>query len=1170
MDLSRLRPHLIASAAGAALDNLFRQVVTTSLVQVAMQRHAGGGAAAAQAREAAAKAYSAEALLVFSLPFILLAPLAGVLGDRLPKHRIMRAVRLVDIPVCCFGILGFWLGSPALLLTAMLGLAIASTIFAPVKLAVVPELVAPPQLSVANGRLAAVTVAAILLGTCLTALTDPGGLAAVLPAPTAASARRILADHPALPTAILAGLCAVICLAGILAAWRIPPLPARATGPDAHRWSLFAVVHQVAELWRMPGMIAPALALGGFWGLGAVAMAGLPPLAAGVYGLHAAGTVGLFLCLVIGIIAGSLAASRLTAPAFPAGLPIVGAAIAGTGFALLGICAEAASHRGADERSVAAVCAWLVVTGIGAGLWEVPLTVLLQERSSDGSRAAVLSATSAIGAISTAIGAGVFWLLSAPPAVLGLPGMSSARTLECLGLAVVAAAAFCAWCWRRHLAAYLMVLLVRTVWRTQVSGRELLPRQGGCVVACNHLSLADGLVVGASLPRPSRFLVYRRYTELPVLGWLLRTMGVIPVAAEDPRRALLAAIDAAIQAAKQGEVVVIFPEGKITRSGQMDAFHGGVERIAGRAGVPVVPAFLHGLYGGPFSRAEHRGLPRLGRRLALRLGAPLASGATAAEVRSRIMELSFEHASAAAARDHRTLAMAALSCARRRPRELAVRDASGQVSRARLLGAAQELRRLLALPPLERAVGILLPPGRAGALVNLALALAGRTAVNLNHTAGPAQVARMCELAGVTTIVSSRHYLEAIGAPTLPGRLLLVEDLLPRLAPWRVACATALNWLLPARWRAAGSAEDIAAIVFSSGSTGDPKGVQLNHRQVLANCRSVMDGLGLHLGEDAILSPLPLFHSFGLIPGMWLGLVHCLPVAAHPNPMDGKGLAELCVATKATFVLSTPTFVRGYLRVVEPEQFRTLRFAVVGAERCPPELKAKFKERFGCELLEGYGCTELAPVVSVNLPDHVVGKEVERRSREGSVGRALPGQHAFTVHPESQEPQPPGTEGLLVVRSPARMAGYLGREDLTVKAFIAGGYSTGDLGKVDADGFIHITGRLARFAKIGGEMVPLDTIEVHLQQAVGEAAEVAVAAVPDPARGERLVILHTGFTGSWDELIAGLEQLPPLWRPKSKDAYPVAAVPKLGTGKRDLAGIKRLALEKSAKPEKTA
>ncbi len=422
----------------------------------------------------------------------------------------------------------------------------------------------------------------------------------------------------------------------------------------------------------------------------------------------------------------------------------------------------------------------------------------------------------------------------------------------------------------------------------------------------------------------------------------------------------------------------------------------------------------------------------------------------------------------------------------------------------------------------------------------------------------------MCELSGVRTIISSTLYRSKIGNPTLPVTSVNAEDLIPRLGKAAVVLHGILNHVLPARWRCRARADDVAAIIFSSGSTGDPKGVELTHRQILANCRSVMEGLDLHEDQDTILSPLPLFHSFGLVPGMWLGLAQGFAIAAQPNPLDGKALGELAVASHATFLISTPTFARSYLRQTEPAQFTSLRFAIVGAERCPAELKAAFKERFGAELLEGYGCTELAPVVAANLPTPAQPGEGKGGARESSVGRALPGQHVYAVHPESLEPLPLGAEGLLVVRSPARMRGYLGREDLTAKAFIADGYITGDLGRVDADGFIFITGRLARFAKIGGEMVPLDTIEAAIQVIVGEAAEVAVAAVPDPSRGERLVVMHTGYAGSWDETLAKLEHLPQLWRPKTKDVFKVDAVPKLGTGKRDLAGVKRQAIAVTA------
>ncbi len=1176
-----LTHHLVACFTGAALDNLFRQVALVAMAVAAVRLHPGDPVSA----EKASNHYSFLAMILFNLPFIVLAPAAGALGDRIAKQRLVRWVRLVDVPICVFGILGFANGQPAMLLVALTCLAIASATFAPVKLAIVPELVAPAALGAANGRLAATTVVAILVGTCLSALTDPAGLLTILadaarglphalagPAQWCQRIAAAIAAHPILPTLAFVALCTALCATGIVAAFRLPRLApaARSSSGDGAAWSPMQVAHQIRALIRTEGVAVPSLALGGFWGLGAVAMVGFPPMAVAVYGVQQAGVATMMLCLVAGVCIGSLAAPRLTAPAFPAGLPIVGAFISGGALFAVGRIAGAVAAPAAAHPSWAPLIIWLILAGVGAGLWEVPLTVLVQRRSPPERRNLLMGATSAIGAICCAVAAGIYGLLTGPPPLLAalLPhrpgsaaaGLSSAQAIAALGAVVVVGATLCGLRWSRQLAAFAMVLVVRQAWRLRVIGSEHLPERGGVVVCCNHLSFADGLVVAASLPRPGRFLVYRAYTEMPVVGWFLRAAGVIPVAAEDRRRALVAAIEAATAAAAAGEVVVIFPEGRITRNGQVDTFHGGIERIAARAQVPMVPAYLHGLYGGPFSRAPRRGWPRPWRRLSLMLGSSLASDASAAEARLHVMGLSVEHAHARAARDHRTLGMAALHRAFFHPVAPAIRDAGGAMGRWRLLAAAQALRGLLGLARDERAVGVLLPPGRGGTLINLALALDGRTAVNLNHTAGDAQVARMCELSGVRTIISSALYRSKLGNPALPGTVVNAEDLIPRLGTGAVLWNGILNHLLPARWRCRARADDVAAVIFSSGSTGDPKGVELTHRQILANCHSVKEGLDLHGDQDTLLSPLPLFHSFGLVPGMWLGLAEGVAIAAQPNPLDGKALGELAAATRATFLISTPTFARSYLRQTDPAHFKSLRFAVVGAERCPPELKDAFKERFGAELLEGYGCTELAPVVAANLPTPEVPGEGKGGAREGSVGRALPGQHVYAVHPESLEPLPLGAEGLLVVRSPARMRGYLGREDLTAKAFISDGYITGDLGKVDADGFIFITGRLARFAKIGGEMVPLDTIEVAIQAVIGEAAEVAVASVPDPARGERLVVMHTGYGGSWDEVLAKLESLPQLWRPKARDVLKVDAVPKLGTGKRDLAGVKKLAI----------
>lgn len=521
--------------------------------------------------------------------------------------------------------------------------------------------------------------------------------------------------------------------------------------------------------------------------------------------------------------------------------------------------------------------------------------------------------------------------------------------------------------------------------------------------------------------------------------------------------------------------------------------------------------------------------------------------------------MTFAEARARAEADTRTLGQCLLAWARRGPRRTAVIDPRGAISRIRLAAVALAVEPLLGLADDEARVGVVLPPGQGGTLVNAALALAGRTAVNLNHTTGEAQLAQMCRLAGLRTIVSSRVYLERIGSPRLPGRVVVAEDLIPRLGKARVASHMLRVLALPPARIDRARPDDAAVVVFSSGSTGEPKGVQLTHRQVLANCDAVVAHLDLRPGVDSVTSPLPLFHAFGVLPGLWLPLVNGCLVASQPDPRDAVALGKLAARARTTFLISTPTFVRTYLRRIAPEQLAHLRFAVVGAERCPQDLKDAFKARYGADLLEGYGATELGPAVSVNRPGHV---------REGSVGQPLPGVEVFTMHPDTRQILPPGEAGLIVVRSAARMSGYLDRPDLTAQALIHDGYDTGDIGRVDADGHVHLTGRLARFAKVGGEMVPLDNVEAALQAWVearhGEAYHVAVGAAPSATRGEKIVVLHTGVPDDPEVMLDALAGLPPIFRPKRPDFHVVDAIPTLGTGKRDLGGIRKLAEALSA------
>jgi acyl-[acyl-carrier-protein]-phospholipid O-acyltransferase/long-chain-fatty-acid--[acyl-carrier-protein] ligase len=353
---------------------------------------------------------------------------------------------------------------------------------------------------------------------------------------------------------------------------------------------------------------------------------------------------------------------------------------------------------------------------------------------------------------------------------------------------------------------------------------------------------------------------------------------------------------------------------------------------------------------------------------------------------------------------------------------------------------------------------------------------------------------------------------------------------------------------------------DVVALPYSSGTTGLPKGVMLTHRNVLANidAANALFGLG---DEDVVLGVLPFFHSFGYTVTLWLPMVVGFGAAYHPNPTDAKTIGEMAAKYGATLLVSTPTFCAAYVRKCLPGQFAKLRLAIVGAERLREPIAQAFREKFGVELIEGYGCTEMAPVVAVNVPN-----EDGTGSRAGTVGRPLPGISAKIVDPETGEGPLIGTEGLLLVTGPNQMRGYLGEPELTRDAQRDGWYVTGDIAAIDADGFIRITDRLSRFSKIAGEMVPHMRVEEQLQALLQDPYTCVVTAVPDAVKGERLVALYTDPTltaqEAWERLCRC--DMPKLWIPKREDLHIVDAIPTLGTGKTDLRAVRQVAAERSA------
>jgi acyl-[acyl-carrier-protein]-phospholipid O-acyltransferase/long-chain-fatty-acid--[acyl-carrier-protein] ligase len=407
------------------------------------------------------------------------------------------------------------------------------------------------------------------------------------------------------------------------------------------------------------------------------------------------------------------------------------------------------------------------------------------------------------------------------------------------------------------------------------------------------------------------------------------------------------------------------------------------------------------------------------------------------------------------------------------------------------------------------------------------------------------------------------------------GRTVLLEEAAatPRVGE---KIAALLLWFLPGYWleRAlsggtAKTLDDLATVVFSSGSTGEPKGVMLTHYNIASNIEQMGQTFMLNR-KDTLLGVLPFFHSFGFTVTLWLPAVLGVGVAYHPSPLDLTAVSELVRDYRVTFLLATPTFLQAYIRRCLPEDFGSLQFVVAGAEKLPERLSLAFEDRFGIRPLEGYGCTECSPVVAVNTRDYRAPGFRQVGAKRGHIGHPLPGVSVRVVNPDTGERLPVGTPGLLLVRGPNVMKGYLGKPEKTAEVLRDGWYVTGDIAAEDEDGFLIITDRLSRFSKVGGEMVPHIKVEEKLHELAGATEQVfVVTGVPDERKGERLAVLHTLSPDDLKKLLERLPEigLPNLWSPRPNQFFHVEELPHLGTGKLDLRRVQELAVDLSPTDE---
>jgi acyl-[acyl-carrier-protein]-phospholipid O-acyltransferase/long-chain-fatty-acid--[acyl-carrier-protein] ligase len=1073
---------------------------------------------------------------IFIFPFFILSALGGEIADRYDKALIARRLKFIEIGIAAIAVAGFWLHSIPLLFVALFLFGVISALFGPIKYGILPDHLARSELPAGNALVEGATFIAILTGTIV------GGLAA-----------RDGGD-----SASFAGMMMVFALLCWGASRFIPPTgqaaPDLTINPNivASTFKLLGALRADARLWW------GGLVVSWFWLVGAVVLSLLPPLVKNVIGGTEEVVTAYLAIFSIAIAVGSALASYLAAGRIVL-IPTLFAAVLLGVFAIdLGwttFGALATAKVGVQEVfntargiRIAIDLAGLAVAG---GLFIVPAFSAVQAWAGAERRARVVAAVNVLNAAFMTVGGlGV--------ALLQKAGLSISTLMLLVGVGnLVVAVAIARTMPTSPLRDFLSVLF-RLIYRLEVRGLDNVEKAGPhAIIALNHVSFLDALVALSFLEREPVFAIDHGIAERWWVKPFLKMTRAMPL---DPAKPL--ATRTLIKAVRDGETLIIFPEGRLTVTGSLMKVYDGAGLIAEKSEAMVVPVRLKGLEATPFSRlgrsqVRRRWFPKVTVTILepVKLAvAPelrgkkrrMAAGAALYQIMS---DLVFRTTSI-----DRTIVAAVIESAQTHGRgRIAVEDpVTGELSyRKLLLGAAVLGRKLMPLAPVGAAVGVMLPNANGAAATLLAMLSSGHVPAMINFSAGLANIKAACRAANIKTVVTSRVFVERarlgglVEALQADVAIVYLEDVRTQ-----ITLMDKLRGFRDARRPLVERApDDPAAILFTSGSEGTPKGVVLSHRNILANAAQAEARIDFGR-RDKVFNVLPLFHSFGLTVGFILPLVSGVRIYLYPSPLHYRIVPELIYGSNATILFGTDTFLTGYARSAHPYDFRSLRYILAGAEPVKESTRRTYMEKFGLRILEGYGVTETAPALALNTPMF---------NKFGTVGRLLPGM-------EARLDAVPGINegGRLFVRGPNVMLGYLRAENPGVlERPVEGWHDTGDIVVIDSDGFIAIKGRAKRFAKIGGEMISLAAIEM-LASELWPGALSAAGSAPDARKGERIALVTTQPDASRAAFLAFAKSKGASELMVPADIIVADKLPLLGSGKIDYVAVAALVRERAA------
>lgn len=1110
----------------------------------------------------------------FVFPYLILAAPAGYFADRYRKRSVIVACKVAEILVMLLAVGAVLMGkqpghaSIGLLLSVLALMGAQSALFAPSRSGSIPELLRPERVSMANGIFALVTVAATIIGMVIgLRVKDIAGEKGL--------------EGIGLIGSVLVGIAAVGTITSLF-------IPAGVIGDATRKFPWDAPIQTFRDLKRLfldKPLLRVALGILFFYSIGAIAQLNIDQLAAETGAQLESAKVPLLLALIGGVCLGSILAGTMSGEQVELGLLPLGtlgmAICSGLLFTVPHDLFEA-SH-GTFTWGLAWSCFLLACLGVSAGLFSVPLESYMQQHSPPEARGSILAANNFM-TFAGILGASLLFAVLRMP--IGTPSadgnvreLCSPQTIFLLaGVATIPVMLYILYLLPQATIRMAVWLLTRTVYRMRIVGRENMPLTGGALLVPNHITWIDAALLYASSSRPIRMVALSSNLENRWVKWFSNICGTILINPAKPKM-IVTAFKTAREALNRGEIVCIFPEGGLTRNGQVQAFRPGTMKILEGTTAPVIPIYLDGLWGSIFSFSAEKFFWKWPKRvpypMALHFGKPLQQPTDIHQMRQAVLDLSAQAVTERANQSMNLITRSFIRSCKKRKKVSKVADSLGSdVTGGELLTRALILRRMLnrhVLKAGEKYIGILLPPSMGAFTANMAIALDRKVAVNLNYTVTSEVMNACIKQADIKHVLTTRQAMEKFNLK-LDAELVYLEDFKEKVTSLDKLLCAAAAYAVPASllewWLGLGKvkASDVLTVIFTSGSTGTPKGVMLTYANIGSNVEAIDQAIHLR-SSDVLIGILPFFHSFGYTVTMWGVAGLDIKGIYHFSPLDARQIGKLAHKHGGTLLLSTPTFMRTYVRRIDPEEFATLDVAVCGAEKLPRDLSDEFEAKFKVRPVEGYGTTELSPLVSVNIPPSRSIDNFQKDRVEGSVGRTIPGVSAKITHLETGAPCGAGESGMLWIKGPNVMAGYMHQPELTSQVIKDGWYMTGDVAFLDDEGFIHITGRESRFSKIGGEMVPHIKIEEDLCALITPTedglTQIAVTAVPDEKKGERLIVLYTQIDKSIDELRKGLTDagLPNLFIPSADSFLQVPKIPVLGTGKLDLKGVKQMALE---------